>query len=196
LMLRAEVRVMRPVIAFCFLTRFCRERLLGRNLITLFPTVNNLSQFFFATRASRVRRDSPRQLAHDARRMRPGSRMRTGKCENAGEKAAFPDWSRARMHARASHPTRPASRAGAHRQARRAALATTRAASPLRVAQARLRKTARTFFAQTDDPRTRKRKKTRGVGRGFRSRTPARDKDVSGLRLPAVRRSRPAPAVR
>jgi hypothetical protein len=90
-LLRAEVRVMRPVIAFCFLTRFCRERLLGRNLITVFPTVNNLSQFFFATRTSRVRRDSPQPLAHDAQRTRQGSRMRTGKCENTGKNATFLD---------------------------------------------------------------------------------------------------------
>ena len=29
LLLLAEVQVLRPMIAFCFLTRFCRERLLG-----------------------------------------------------------------------------------------------------------------------------------------------------------------------
>ncbi len=28
-MLRAEVRLLRPVIAICFITRFCRKRLLG-----------------------------------------------------------------------------------------------------------------------------------------------------------------------
>lgn len=34
------------VFAFVRITRFCRQRLLGRNLITVFSTVNNLSQFF------------------------------------------------------------------------------------------------------------------------------------------------------
>ena len=90
LMLLVEVHVMRPAIAFCFVTRFCRERLLGRNLITVFPTVNNLSQKKFPARARRARHAASRLLVEDARRMRCCTRMRMSKCRNAGKNATFP----------------------------------------------------------------------------------------------------------
>ena len=90
LMLLVEVHVMRPAIAFCFVTRFCRERLLGRNLITVFPTVNNLSQKKFPARARRARRAASRLRIRDARCARADARMRVGKCRNAGKNATFP----------------------------------------------------------------------------------------------------------
>ncbi|QIL19968.1 hypothetical protein [Thermomonas sp. HDW16] len=98
-MLLVEVHVMRPVIAFCFLTRFCRERLLGRNLITVFPTVNNLSQFFFASLVRRVPRASSRPLARSMQCTRVDTRTLGSKCKNAGKKATFFDTHRSRMHA-------------------------------------------------------------------------------------------------
>ena len=61
---RAEVRVVLRVVAIFMLTLVRRVCLLGRNLITVFSTVNNLMQSFFRPGRRQV---SPATLSMDAR---------------------------------------------------------------------------------------------------------------------------------
>lgn len=125
-----------------------------------------------------------------------------GQMQKRWEKRDFPDASLSPMNLRASRRGTPTTHAGAHGQARLASPGSARAASPLRVAQARLRKTARTFPRGADDRRT-----ARASCCAPENEEPAAfaagsddacrpTRRISGLRLPAVRRSRPGRAVR
>ena len=177
LMLLAEVHVMRPVIAFCFLTRFCRERLLGRNLITVFPTVNNLSQFFFAVRSRRSRRDAARLLAHDVRRTR-GACARPRACVHANAKTPgkkrfsrsveFAD-ACVRIASRAADRPRVSTRTSMRRRARRRAndVAFARRTSPFAQNCANFFRATRAVDASRAAVRGFRKRRTRGVRRGF-----------------------------
>ena len=105
----------------------------------------------------------------------PRCAMRARRCAHAcwqmqkrREKRDFSDSSHSRMHAFAPHHALPFAPPGVHGHARIVVRFCGRAASPLRVAQARLRKTARTFFADRA-PMTRR---SHGF-RGFENKEPA-----------------------
>lgn len=175
----------------------------GRNLITVFATVNNLSQFFFAPTTHPARRIASRSRMHDVRRIHASACMHSPECENTGKNSdIFPQPQLLRE-------------CSALPFARATALAGTLEASlhphsPPRSRQRRCAshkpvcaKTARTFLphrgwkprraARFTEHRTKKNSRHRPRVRVLQA---VPGVAVSGLRLPAVRHSRPGRAVR
>ena len=188
LMQRVEVRVMRPMIAICFLTRFRRERLLGRNLITVFPTVNNLSQKSFVP-PRRSARSHPAVAHHAAFPTHArDDRRNIGVAKNIGKSNVFSTCTRAITCAAcidrdasmrpeckgkrittgcngSSSTPRVARRTSRFaRKVRELFVAAIRGSNPFGANAARCQKTLQAFSPSF---RARQKQRTRGVGHGF-----------------------------
>lgn len=180
-----------------------QETSAGRNLITVFSTVNNLSQIIFAARAPFVRRTCARCIDDDAGKRASMRSQQHARFLHASIGAACSDCSDATMRISAMIVRTRCMPARRSRDDVDAGDANADDAMRLRVAQARLRKSARTFLAQCARARRNahvfaspKTKNPQRFRRGFRSRDAGFEPCVSDLRFPAVRRSRPVPAVR
>jgi len=180
-----------------------QETSAGRNLITVFSTVNNLSQIIFAARAPLVRRTCVRCIGNECRkRARTHAQQRT-RFLHASIGAACSDF-----------PTRPCA---STRRSRECVAPTRgdRATTSMRVMRARTTRCVcashkpdcakvRELFSRIADSRGTTRAFPRAGKRRTRDAAAAGSDDamqlsktwLSGPRLPAVRRSRPAPAVR
>lgn len=187
---------------FVFYHSLLQETSAGRNLITVFSTVNILSQIFFAPLSRLAWRNSPRQVAHDAPRMRDAARVRMSKCKNTGKNASFLDASRSRMHSRGSHGSSPpplrtrmnqhATQCSPTRPSRRLCASHKPDCAKVRELFSRAddgRRVARGCFARSGNEKP----AALAAGPDDTCGVLAR---VSGLRLPAVRRSRPGSTVR
>lgn len=73
---RAEVRFALRIVALVLITRFLQEASAGRNLITLFHSVNNPSAIFFSGPALECRCTWPRAASLARQRSRPAWRTR------------------------------------------------------------------------------------------------------------------------
>lgn len=130
-----------------------QETSAGRNLITVFSTVNSLYQIFFAARARPGRCARPRPIDIDAPTRERKRARKYSQPLHTSNGAACSDFLDARTHAR---PTiaRPRRMHARQRVEHFDGVdASSHALMPWRVAQARLRKSARTFSRIADRAR-------------------------------------------
>ena len=152
-----------------------QETSAGRNLITVFSTVNNLSQIIFAARASLLARTCARRILDERRKRACMHAQQQARFLHASIGAACSDSHDATARTGTAIPRTRCACARRPCTSIDAGDANANDAMRLRVAQARLRESARTFFALRGRTRYRSRvsarrktKNPRRFRRGFR----------------------------
>ena len=175
-----------------------QETSAGRNLITVFSTVNNLSQKKIRARDTSAATASARCARQGVRDARAIRRMDHPHREKYRENECFLDAASARTHAPRTQPAAPERHSGTGRAETERCATKLRHRRALRVAQAGLREKCANFSA----PIVLRGSRASGNEEpaAFPPRVPMHRSwprgRVSGLRLPAVRRSRPGSATR
>lgn len=124
-----------------------QETSAGRNLITVFSTVNNLSRIIFAARVPFVARACVRCIGNECRKRARTHAQQHARFLHASIGAACSDFPGVAVRINAKILRMRCARARPPRDAGDAGGANANDAMRLRVAQARLRESARTFFA-------------------------------------------------